>query len=219
VVEDSTQQLLAGLRAAIIDCDIEGARALAGQAVEAGADPVGVLNITLSQVAKEVGERFECGDYHLPQLVMAGSALEAASQALQKAIPEGKLEKKKVVVIGTVEGDMHSLGKNIVAMMLRASGFEVHDLGVDVRSSAFVRRAQEVKADLIGLSCLLTTTLPYQREVMEDLVAQGLRERFKVLVGGGPVTAEWAAEIGADGCGADAVEAVRLARLLTRLPE
>jgi dimethylamine corrinoid protein len=150
---------------------------------------------------------------------MAGSALEAASQALQKAIPEGKLEKKKVVVIGTVEGDMHSLGKNIVAMMLRASGFEVHDLGVDVRSSAFVRRAQEVKADLIGLSCLLTTTLPYQREVMEDLVAQGLRERFKVLVGGGPVTAEWAAEIGADGCGADAVEAVRLARLLTRLPE
>ena len=112
---------------------------------------------------------------------------------------------------------MHSLGKNIVAMMLRASGFEVHDLGVNVRSSAFIQRAQEVDADIIGLSCLMTTTLPYQREVLEDLQAQGLRSRFKVLIGGGPVTSAWAEEIGADGYGRDVTEAVQVAKVLVGL--
>ena len=110
---------------------------------------------------------------------------------------------------------MHSLGKNIVAMMLRATGFEVHDLGVDVKGSVFIQRAQELKADIIGLSCLMTTTLPYQREVLEDLQAQGLRDRFKVMVGGGPVTEEWAEEIGADGYGRDVIEAVQVAKVLT----
>jgi len=218
-VVDTKQGLLDALRVAILDCDTRRARSAAEQIVEVGADPVAVLNTTLAAVAKEVGVKFERGEYHLPQLVMAGDALEAASETLQTAVPEGRLEKKKVVVIGTVEGDMHSLGKNIVAMMLRASGFQVHDLGVDVKSSVFVRRAQEVNADLIGLSCLLTTTLPYQREVLEDLTAQGVRDRVKVIVGGGPVTPEWAREIGADGYGADAIEAVKVAQELTGLHE
>jgi methanogenic corrinoid protein MtbC1 len=123
-----------------------------------------------------------------------------------------------VVVIGTVEADMHSVGKNIVAMMLRTSGFEVHDLGVDVKSAAFVSRAREMKADIIALSSLMTTTRPYQRpyqrEVIEELESLGLREGFKVIVGGGPVNEAWAEEIKADGYGKDAVEAVETVRKL-----
>jgi methylmalonyl-CoA mutase cobalamin-binding domain/chain len=117
-------------------------------------------------------------------------------------------------VIGTVEADMHSVGKNIVAMMLRTSGFEVHDLGVDVKSAAFVSRAREMKADIIALSSLMTTTRPYQREVIEELESLGLREGFKVIVGGGPVNEAWAEEIKADGYGKDAVEAVETVRKL-----
>jgi methylmalonyl-CoA mutase cobalamin-binding domain/chain len=117
-------------------------------------------------------------------------------------------------VIGTVEADMHSVGKNIVAMMLRTSGFEVHDLGVDVKSASFVSRAREMKADIIALSSLMTTTRPYQREVIEELESLGLREGFKVIVGGGPVNEAWAEEIKADGYGKDAVEAVETVRKL-----
>ena len=202
------------LSAAILDCDADRAAAEARQVLDAGLDPVEILQTTMAQTAAEVGERFESGEYYLPQLVLAGNAMEVASEVLQKGVPEGQLPARKVVVIGTVQGDIHSLGKNIVATMLRANGFEVHDLGVDVKSSVFIRRAQEVRADLIGVSCLLTTTLPYQRDVIEDLVAQGLRDRFKVIVGGGPVTENWAKEIGADGYGHDVLEAVVVAKRL-----
>jgi len=205
------------LKEAILDCDAKRAAAVAQDVLAAGLDPVDVLNTTVAATATEVGDKFERGEYYLPHLVLAGNAIEAASKVLQSAVPAGKLEEKKVVVIGTVEGDMHSLGKNIVAMMLRAAGFEVHDLGVDVKSSAFIQRAREVGAEIIGLSCLMTTTLPYQREVLEDLKAQGLRDRFKVIVGGGSVTQAWADEIGANGYGHDAIEAVRLAKTLTGL--
>jgi dimethylamine corrinoid protein len=113
-----------------------------------------------------------------------------------------------------VEGDMHSVGKNIVTMVLRTGGFEVHDLGVDVRSGAFVQRAKDVDADIIAISCLMTTTLPYQREVIDELKSKGLRQRFQVMIGGGPTTKKWADEIGADGYGNDATEALREARRL-----
>jgi methanogenic corrinoid protein MtbC1 len=192
---------------------------VAQRILDAGLDPVEVLNTTMAETAAEVGDRFESGAYYLPHLVLAGNAIEAASEVLQKGVPEGQLAEKKVVVIGTVQGDVHSLGKNIVATMLRANGFEVHDLGVDVKGSAFIQRAQEVNADLIALSCLMTTTLPYQREVIEDLVAQGLRDRFAVIVGGGPVTESWAQEIGADGTGRDVLEAIVVAKRLAGIKE
>jgi methylmalonyl-CoA mutase cobalamin-binding domain/chain len=159
--------------------------------------------------------KFEAGEYFLPHLVMAGDAMSAAAEVLEEAIPKESIPSKKVVVVGTVEADLHSVGKNIVAVMLRAGGFEVHDLGVDVKSSAFVSRARETGADIIALSSLLTTTRPYQREVIEELQSLGIRDRFKVMVGGGPVTADWAKEIGADGYGKDAVEALDVARKLT----
>jgi dimethylamine corrinoid protein len=208
------QELLTQLGEAILACDAAGAGAAAQAALDAGLDPMEILNTTVAETAVEVGDRFESGEFFLPHLVLAGNAIDVASQVLQKGIPAGSLAEKKVVVIGTVEGDMHGLGKNIVAMMLRASGFEVHDLGVDVKSAAFIQRAKEVKADIIALSSLMTTTLPYQREVIEDLTAQGLRSRFKVMIGGGPVTEAWAEEIGADGYGADVIEAVKLAKVL-----
>ena len=211
--------LLEALSEAILSCEAPQATEAARRILDAGLDAIEVLNTTMAQTAAEVGNRFESGEYFLPHLVLAGNAIEAASIVLQEGVPAGELVEKKVIVIGTVEGDMHSLGKNIVAMMLRASGFEVHDLGVDVKSSAFIQRAQEVGADIIGLSCLMTTTLPYQREVIEDLQAQGLRERFMVMIGGGPVTAAWAEEIGADGHGRDVSEAVRVAKVLTGLAE
>ena len=210
-------ELLSKLSEQILACDAEGAKGAAQAILDAGLDPVEVLNTTVASTANEVGDKFESGEFYLPHLVLAGNAIEAASKVLQMGVPSGELAEKKVVVIGTVEGDMHSLGKNIVAMMLRASGFEVHDLGVDVKSSTFIQRAKEVGADLIGLSCLMTTTLPYQREVIEDLASQGLRDRFKVVIGGGPVTEEWAEEIGADGYGRDVTEAVRVAKVLTGL--
>jgi methylmalonyl-CoA mutase cobalamin-binding domain/chain len=144
---------------------------------------------------------------------MAGDAMMAASAVLEKAMPRGS-NVKKVVVIATVEADMHSVGKNIVGMMLKASGFEVHDLGVDVKSTEITRRARELNADFIALSSLLTTTMPYQREVIDELDAYGIRDRFKVVVGGGPVTKDWAHKIGADGYGKDAVEAVKVFKQL-----
>jgi corrinoid protein of di/trimethylamine methyltransferase len=205
------------LSTAILEYDAERAEAAAREIVSAGLDPVQVLNETVAQTAAQVGEKFDNGEYFLPHLVLAGNAIEAASQVLQEAVPSGELAEKKVVVIGTVQGDLHSLGKNIVAMMLRASGFEVHDLGVDVPSTTFIQRAQQVGADIIALSCLMTTTLPYQRELIEDLIAQGLRETYQVMVGGGPVTAAWAEEIGADGYGTDVIEAVQMAKVLTGL--
>jgi corrinoid protein of di/trimethylamine methyltransferase len=211
------EALLERLSEAILEYDAERAKSAAQEIIGAGLDPVAVLNTTVAETANEVGDRFERGEYFLPHLVLAGNAIESASEVLQQAVPSGQLAERKVVVIGTVEGDLHSLGKNIVAVMLRAAGFEVHDLGVNVRSTTFIQRAQDVDADLIALSCLMTTTLPYQREVIEDLQAQGLRERFHVIVGGGPVTEEWAEEIGADGYGRDVIEAVQVARVLTGL--
>ncbi|MBN1401996.1 MAG: corrinoid protein [Anaerolineae bacterium] len=213
----SPEELLERLSTAILEYDAERSQFAAQAIVAAGLDPVTVLNTTVAETANEVGDRFERGEFFLPHLVLAGNAIEAASDVLQRAVTSGELAERKVIVIGTVEGDLHSLGKNIVAVMLRAAGFEVHDLGVNVRSTTFIQRAQEVGADLIGLSCLMTTTLPYQREVIEDLKAQGLRERFQVIVGGGPVTEAWAEEIGADGYGRDVIEAVQVAKVLTGL--
>jgi methanogenic corrinoid protein MtbC1 len=148
---------------------------------------------------------------------MSADAMTAASQVLEASLPKERLSARKVVVIGTVQGDLHTVGKGIVAMMLQAGGFEVHDLGVDVKSSVFIARARELKADIIALSSLMTTTLPYQRELIQTLEAMALRDQFKVMVGGGPVTRSWADQIGADGYGQSATEALAAAKRLTGL--
>ncbi len=205
---------LTELRDAIVACDAAAAQAAAERLLAAGGDPAYALEHAIAGSAAVVGQKFDSGEYFLPHLVLAGDAMTAAGAVLEAAIPTAKLQAKKVVVIGTVEADIHSVGKNIVAMLLKSAGFVVHDLGVDVKTGTFLAKAQEVQADIIALSSLLTTTMPYMREVIEDLQAAGLRARFKVLVGGGPVTPEWATQIGADGYGRDAVEGVAVARRL-----
>ena len=154
----------------------------------------------------------------LPELVMGAEAMKAAVDVLKEAITaRGEtLEKKGTVVIGTVEGDIHDIGKTIVVAMLQAAGFEVVDLGKDVPIPTFVKRAEEVSADIIGASALLTTTMPRQKDLIEYLKTYGKRDKYFVIVGGAPTTKEWAKEIGADGQGKDAAEAVKLCEKLMK---
>jgi len=202
------------LKQTIIEINEEKAVEMAQRIIDEKIDPWLAIKYSIAEAAKIVGEKFDCGDYFLPHLVMAGDLIEKLVAILEKGIPSDKLEKKRVIVIGTVRGDMHSVGKNIVATMLKAGGFEVHDMGVDVPSSSFIQRAIEVKADMIALSSLLTTTMPYQREVIDELKSEGVRTQFKVMIGGGPVTRQYAESIGADGYGKDAIEALEEAKRL-----
>jgi corrinoid protein of di/trimethylamine methyltransferase len=208
------QELLESLKKAIIEIDEETAKKIAEDIVNNPIDPNIAIKYAIADGAVEVGVKFDSGEYFLPHLVMAGDLMDAVGNILERNIPTEQLGKKRVVVIGSVQGDMHSVGKNLVSTMLRSGGFAVHDLGVDVTGMVFIDRAKELKADMIALSSLLTTTMPYQREVIEDLKAMGIRDQFKVMVGGGPVTQEYAEEIGADGYGKDAVEALEEAKKL-----
>jgi methylmalonyl-CoA mutase cobalamin-binding domain/chain len=202
------KDLLDAFRDAIVAINEDKAREIAESIISENIDPSTAIKYSIADAAIKVGERFDSGEYFLPHLVMAGDLMEAVGAILEKHIPAEKIERKKVIVIGTVQGDMHSVGKNLVATMFKAGGFEVHDMGVDVTSIAFIDKAKEVKADMIALSSLLTTTMPYQKEVIEDLAAMGIRDRFKVMIGGGPVTEVYARDIGADGYGRDAIEAL-----------
>jgi len=206
--------LLEDLKRAIIDIDEREAESIAERILKENIDPNIAIKYAIADGAVEVGKKFDSGEYFLPHLVMAGDLMEAVGKVLERNIPTEQIGKKRVVVIGAVQGDMHSVGKNLVSTMLRSGGFEVHDMGVDVSSMAFIDKAKELGSDMIALSSLLTTTMPYQREVIEDLKAMGIRDRFKVMVGGGPVTRAYAEEIGADGYGKDAIEALEEAKKL-----
>lgn len=200
------------LTAAILNLDGEGAASIAQQIIERGGNAVDVIRTVIKPAADEIGDKFQREEFFLPQLMLAGMALESAMNVLLQFIPAGEGEAKRSVLIGTVTGDIHTIGKNVVAMMLRTGGFEVYDVGVDVGAETFVSEAVARNVDIIAVSSLLTTTLPYQRDVIDELKARGLRERFKVLVGGGPATNSWAEEIGADGYGENAAEALVAAR-------
>ncbi len=208
------KDLLDSLKDAIVALDEEKAKEVAGNIINEKINPTLAIKYSIANAAIKVGEKFDSGEYYLPHLVMAGDLMEAVGAILEKNIPAEKIERKKVIVIGTVQGDMHSVGKNLVATMFKAGGFEVHDMGVDVPSIAFIDKAKEVRADMIALSSLLTTTMPYQKEVIEDLAAMGIRDQFRVMIGGGPVTEAYASDIGADGYGRDAIEALNEAKKL-----
>jgi corrinoid protein of di/trimethylamine methyltransferase len=208
------QALLESLKKAIIDIDEPTAQKTAEAIVEKQIDPNTAIKYAIADGAVAVGQKFDSGEYFLPHLVMAGDLMDDVGKILEKNIPAEQIGKKRIVIIGAVQGDMHSVGKNLVSTMLRSAGYEMVDMGVDVTSMAFIDKAKEINADMIALSSLLTTTMPYQKEVVEDLKAMGIRDRFKVMIGGGPVTREYADEIGADGYGKDAVEAVEEAKKL-----
>lgn len=211
-----TQDLFDAMRQSIIDGEPEQAEALARQALQQGIDPLDAINRGFVPGVNYVGEQFAAGEMFLPELVVAGEAMKAAVAVLEPEFARRGTAREILgrVVIGTIEGDIHEIGKTLVATMLSASGFEVHDLGVDVPIATFVEKAREVNADLIGISALLTTTMVRQKDVIEALEDSGLRERVKVMVGGAPVTQGWAAEIGADGYSEDAVGAVAVAKKL-----
>lgn len=216
-ISDLSQEhkdLLDSLKDAIVVLDEEKAKEVAENIINEKINPTLAIKYSIANAAIKVGEKFDSGEYYLPHLVMAGDLMEAVSAILEKNISAEQIERKKIIVIGTVQADMHSVGKNIVSTMLKAGGFEVHDMGVDVPSMSFIEKAKEVRADILALSSLLTTTMPYQREVIEDLASMGIRDQFKVMVGGGPVTKAYAEEIGADGYGKDAIEALEEAKKL-----
>jgi corrinoid protein of di/trimethylamine methyltransferase len=183
---------------------------LAARALEEDADAAGLVD-SLSAAMRAVGDRFGTGEIFLPELMLAARAMQKAMDVLQPALLASATAKGNlgVIVLGTVKGDVHEIGKDIAITMLRASGFEVHDLGRDVDPLDFVRRAEELHADIIGASALMTTTMPAQRELVDILVAKGLRDKYHVILGGAPVTAEWVAETGADSWGEDAAKAAK----------
>jgi corrinoid protein of di/trimethylamine methyltransferase len=210
-MSDEKNVIIEKLRQAVMNYDGETARSAAKQALTAKVDPVEAMEKGLALGIKEVGERFQSGECFLPHIVMAADAMMEGAKILQEGLAKEDLAKlrKGTIVMATVEGDLHDLGKNIVAMMLIANGFEVYDLGKDVKSDTIIAKAKEVNADIIAISSLMSTTRPYQRELIEELKRLNQRDRFMVLVGGGPVHRQWAEEIGADGYGYNAAEAVQ----------
>jgi corrinoid protein of di/trimethylamine methyltransferase len=182
-------------------------------------DPVKAIEKGLAKGLREIGEKFESGELYLPHLIMGADAMEAAIKVLEGYMTQDKLEatSRGTIVIGTVEGDIHDLGLRIVASMLRANGFRVYDLGFNTKTMDFIEKAKDVNADIIAVSSLMTTTMPFMKDLIEALEASGIRKKFLVIVGGGPVTEHWAKDIGADGYGRDAADAVKVAKELMKI--
>lgn len=204
-------KILKDLQNAVLGYDSKAAVSAAKAAITAKMDPIATIEKGLVPAIEKVGDQFEKMQIYLPELMLAGEAMKSALALLLPLVPKGQKGTKGTVVIGTVQGDVHEIGKNIVASLLMAGGFNVVDLGVDVKTISFVDEAERNDAGIIGASALMSSTIGSQKDIIDYLVASGKRKKFAVLVGGGPTTKEWAKEIGADGCGMTAVEAVKLA--------
>ena len=207
----SAEEINAKLRECIIKGNKEGLVKVVEDGLSENVSPLDLID-QMTDIMKEVGEKFENGEAFLPEMIRAADAWKVAVAKLEPKLAEDQLAQKKVgrIVMGTVQGDMHDLGKNIVVAFLKTVGFEIMDVGIDASPSKLIDAAKEFDADIIGASALLTTTMPYQKALIEHLEARNLRDKFKVIVGGGPVNQEWADEIGADGYANDAAEAAKL---------
>jgi len=211
-----SEELFKKMAQSIIDGDSDQAIALAQQSIQAGIDPLLAITDGFVQGVNQVGESFSCGNAFLPELVMAGEAMKAAVATLDPEMQKRGTSRQVLgkVVLATVEGDIHEIGKSLVGTMLSASGFQVYDLGVDVPAARIIEKVKEVDANLVGLSALLTTTMVKQKEVIQQLDKLGLRRKVKVMVGGAPVTRDWVQKIEADGYSEDAIGAVAVAKQL-----
>jgi corrinoid protein of di/trimethylamine methyltransferase len=190
---------------------------LANGALKEGIEPVDAIQQGFAKGMETVGINFECGKFYLPEMMLAAKAMNAAVKILEPVIASkgsGGIQKSGKVVLATIQGDMHDIGKNIVKLIMSTSGFDVIDLGKDVKVTRIIEEAQEKNADIIGVSALMTTTMGYMPQLIEELAEMNIRNSFKVIIGGAPVTPEWAEEIGSDGYAKDAVGAVRVARKL-----
>ena len=209
-----TEVLFQKLSDAVVDMDEDAAVNYAKQAIEDGVDPYEAIDKGLAAGMARVGQLFEEEEYFVPELILCSDAMNAGIDILKPYLPVNTETVLHRAVIGVVEGDTHDIGKNLVRIMLGSAGFELLDLGRDVSPMVFVDKAIEYNAELILLSSLMTTTMDNMAEVIRILSARGLRDRFKVAVGGGPISKAFADRIGADGYGKDAVDAVRLCRRL-----
>ncbi len=183
-------------------------------AVDQGFEPSDIVNKALIVGMGEIGELFKNNEVYVPEVLIAARAMKAGLELLRPLLAEKDVKPLGKVVIGTVKGDLHDIGKNLVAMMLEGAGFEVIDLGIDVDTDKFVNAVKDTKADAVAMSALLTTTMPVMKEIIDAIKLAGLRDQVKILVGGAPVTHEFAAEIGADGYAPDAASAADLAKQL-----
>jgi len=207
--------ILEELREAVVEGNSERAREAAQKAIDANIPPLDAISKGLGEGVREIGDKFSAGEVFLVELIVSGKAMKAGMSVLLPEIraARSEIETAGKVVMGTVEGDIHSIGKDIVATLLEANGFEVINVGEDVPAKEFVEAAREHKADIVGLSALLTSSMPKQREVIRAIEDAGLAD-VKVMIGGAPTTREWAEEIGADGWAGDATSAASMAKQL-----
>ncbi len=211
----SKEEMFKELSDAIVSCKKDAVEAAVEKARDEGIDAAEIIEKGLAAGMNEVGILFERGKLFLPHVMMAAGAMEAGVALLEADMPKEEASKKLAVIVnGTVEGDVHDIGKSIVSTMLQSSGFEVHDIGRDVPLQDFIDKIKETDANMVGMSALMTTTLSGQKEVIEMLKEQGLRDKVKVMVGGAPATQAWADKIGADCYAENASEAVAKAKEL-----
>jgi Predicted cobalamin binding protein len=195
---------------AVLEGDFDGVKTNVQSALDANLDPTIILNNGMIAAMREVGVRFEAGEYYVPEMLIAARAMQSGMAILKPHLQQTDRKSSGKVVIGTVKGDLHDIGKNLVSLMLEGAGYEIVDLGVDVPAEEFVKQATALKPDIIAMSALLTTTMPSMRTTIDALTAVGLRNHVKVIVGGAPVTESYAQQIEADGFSTDASRAVNV---------
>ena len=197
---------------AVVSGDAKATRALTQQALAEGIDPLEIVNEYMVPAMGEVGRRFECNEYFVPELLISARAMKAALELIRPLLTARGDKPVARVAIGTVKGDLHDIGKNLVASLLEGGGFEIIDLGVNVAPEKFIAAVKEKQANIIAMSALLTTTMPAMKTTIDALKQAGVRSQVKVLIGGAPITQKYADEIGADGYAENAVGAVALAK-------
>lgn len=213
------EEMLQRLAQVVIDGESEDAEEIAKEALALGLDPLTCITEGLTKGIQEVGKLFASGEYYLPDLIMGADAMKSALDILEPSlVGDQKREVVGRVVLGTVQGDLHEIGKTLLGTMLTANGFHVTDIGVDKSPAEFIAAIKESNADIVGASALLTTTMLQQRKLIEAIAEAGLKGKVKVMVGGAPVTASYAQEIGADGYAEDAISAVDIAFRLIDAP-
>jgi 5-methyltetrahydrofolate--homocysteine methyltransferase len=214
-----SEEIYEKIAQAVIDGEVDDVIELANQALDDGLDPLTCINEGLTKGIQRVGELFSSGEYFLPELIIGADVMKAGLDILEPAmLADQKREVAGKVVLGTVKGDLHEIGKTLVGTMLTANGFQVIDIGVDKSSADFIAAIKEEEATIVGASALLTTTMLQQKELIKAIEEAGLREQVKIMVGGAPVTASYANEIGADGYAEDAISAVDIAFRLIDAP-
>ncbi|MGC9398880.1 MAG: corrinoid protein [Anaerolineae bacterium] len=208
------ETVLAEIREGVMKGDLSQVEAKVTQALEAGVEPEEILKQGMIEAMAKVGQLFEDGEYFVPEMLIAARAMKGGLTILKPHLVDTDVQPAGKVIAGTVKGDLHDIGKNLVCMMLEGAGFEIQDLGTDVAPEAFVSAVQEGDADIVAMSALLTTTMPNMEATIKALEEAGVREQVKVIIGGAPVTAAYAQKITADGYAPDASRAVKLAQSL-----